>query len=204
MACCVVAAVILICWQRLRPWSRRSPDIAQFAPSAYRPAPGQPTGERSLPQREFVPGLPSWMAKSAWVLRYFSIGSCGYLLVVVVLLRLGVLHSTASREAWFMRTLFVGSLVVIAAALASQILGGGEDLLTRREIYGCALLGVGGAVFERIVVELDLISLYEAGSPPVVYAVHTVVVLVLIAGGAMVVSKNPIPLVYNTVLRRQS
>jgi len=125
---------------------------------------------------------------SAWVLRFVSVGACAYLAVVGVLLSLGAARSGAPFGAWVLRTVFVVSVAIIAGVLASQVFRRGEDRLSRREVVGCAAVGIGLVFLERTVVEMDLLSLYSAASPVLGYAFHVVSIAALVAGVVVVLS----------------
>lgn len=181
MACCVIASIILLVVHRATPRRRRASDVANFAPLAYRPAPGQMCPSEAAPPQPQTP-LRTPVAMGAWALRFVSMGACCYLAMVAVMLRLGAVCSTVSTQAWVVRTVFVVSVAVIAGVLASQIFGSGQDRLSRREVVGSAALGISVVFLERTVVDMDLLSLYRAAAPMVGYLIHAAAVAALFVG----------------------
>ena len=199
MACCIVAAVLLMMLHRLTPWRRRPEDIATFAPVARRDAPGTVPVLYENPVPAPVP-LRRRTALIAWVLWFCSVGACIYLAGVALLLWSGMVHSSAPTTAWVIRTCFVVVVAAIAAMLAKHLLRQGEDQSSRRDILGCATVGIALVAIERTTFEMDLLGLYRAANAVVSYGMHVAAIALLALGvllalrGQRPVSSPPVPI----------
>jgi hypothetical protein len=195
MACCLIAATILAMLHRLTPWRRRQTDIAEFAPVALRTAPGVKPAAATLSELPPRPApLDIRLGLVAWTLRFCSLGACIYLVLVALLVRTGIVHSSAPTATWVLRTGCVILLAGAATIAAARLLGRGQDRSTRRQIAGCAAVGFGLVLFESMLVDMHILSLFTTGGLAFHSAFHTgvhAVSVVLLVTGVLLAMPAP-------------
>lgn len=181
MICCLVATLILAVAHRLLPWRWRAGG-PEFAPVAYRPAPGMhvPAPATAIS----APGHPRF----AWTLRAAAATGLVYFAATAILLRTDLAHSAASPSRWAVRTVAVVALVAVCLVLSHRVLPR-PHALPRSTKLACIAVGSGLLLTEALEFDMHVLHVYAVSNPLLNTALHVAGIAAIVAGAPTLLPK---------------